>query len=231
MPPLGGNRPKLALHGADGLPRIEGAQDFAAHFGVSERILVRLERYAALLRRWQSAVNLVAPATLDDVWRRHFADSAQLSGLAAGARRWLDMGSGAGFPGLVIAIMAADESDRHVTLIESQARKCAFLAEVARETGVAVEIAHARIESLASKPKVTDLDVITARALAPLERLISLSSPLFGPKTIGLFPKGKRWREEIEAAKATWTFHVKLAKSRTDRQGRIIEIREPILRG
>ena len=129
---------------------IGGQDDFAAAFNVSRETIARLETYEALLRQWQKAVNLVAPSTLDAIWHRHFADSAQLLPLAPGARTWVDLGSGAGFPGLVVAILLADRvthphprplpaegegaaAPTHVTLIESNARKCAFLREVVRK--------------------------------------------------------------------------------------------------
>ena len=133
---------------------IRGPEDFAAAFDVSRETIARLATYEALLRQWQKAVNLVAPSTLDAVWHRHFADSAQLLSLAPTARTWVDLGSGAGFPGLVVAILLASSPSPHassawgegigaeppaarVTLIESNARKCAFLREVVRQTGIA----------------------------------------------------------------------------------------------
>ncbi len=189
-----------------------------------------LARYEALLRRWQPAVNLVGAASLDDVWHRHFADSAQLIALAPGAKSWLDLGAGAGFPGLVIAILGA-KTGASVTLVESSSRKCAFLSEVARETGVAVEIRNERIESAAMAATVSNFDVVTARGLAPLDKLLRLSAPFFGAHTVGLFLKGKRADLEVEAAKRAWTFHVKLVQSRTDRHARIVEVREPIPKG
>lgn len=212
------------------LPRISGPDEFAAQFGVSPAIIAKLERYADLLRQWQGAVNLVAATSLDDVWHRHFADSAQLLTLAPDAKSWLDLGSGAGFPGMVIAILLSDRPDVRIELIEAQQRKCAFLAEVARAAGAAVEIHQVRVESAGIAHKVDPPDIITARALAPLDKLLGLAAPWFGPQTRGLFLKGEQVQQEIEAAQRCWTFHVKLAKSRTDRKGRIVEIRAPRLR-
>ena len=216
---------------SDGLPKISGPADFAAHFGVSSAVIAKLERYAELLRQWQGAVNLVAAASLDDVWRRHFADSAQLLALAPDAKSWLDLGSGAGFPGMVIAILLSDQPGVRIELIEAQERKCAFLAEVARATATAVEIHQVRVESARIPNKVAPPDIVTARALAPLDRLLELAAPWFGPKTRGLFLKGEQALQEIEEAQRRWTFHVKLAKSQTDKNGRILEIRAPQLRG
>ena len=214
-----------------GLPKISGPTDFAAHFAVSPAIISKLERYAELLRQWQRAVNLVAASSLDNVWHRHFADSAQLLALAPGAKSWLDLGSGAGFPGMVIAILLSDQPDVRIELIEARARKCAFLAEVARATGAVVEIHQVRVETATIANRVSPIDIITARALAPLDRLLALAGPWFGPQTRGLFLKGEQVHKEIEAAQRRWTFHVKLAKSQTDKNGRIVEIRAPHPRG
>jgi 16S rRNA (guanine527-N7)-methyltransferase len=154
------------------IPHISGAEDFAATFNVSRETLDKLLAYVALLEQWQPRINLVAGATLPDVWHRHIADSAQLLALAPKSGKWLDIGSGAGFPGLVIAIMAHGSAGPRVTLIESDRRKCAFLAEVARHTGISVEIHTARIEQIATQRMLGSVDVVSARALAPLVRLI-----------------------------------------------------------
>lgn len=126
-------------------------EDFARAFGVSRETLGRLETYEALLKQWQRTINLVAPSTLSDIWHRHFANSAQLLDLAPPrAEHWLDLGSGAGFPGLVLAILLAERGHGRVTLIESDTRKVAFLGEVARRVGVAVDIRGTRIEKSAT---------------------------------------------------------------------------------
>ena len=210
----------------DRLPQIGDSHALGVKYVLGPDTVARLETYEQLLRRWQSAVNLVAKSSLDQVWQRHFADSAQLFGMAPEAKHWLDIGSGAGFPGLVIALIGADAGIR-VCLVESSERKCAFLAEVARETDVAVEIRNERIESYASQRTVARSDVVTARGLAPLEKILRLSAPLFGANTVGLFLKGRQAESEVEAAKRDWTFHVKLVPSRTDRSARIVEVRNP----
>jgi 16S rRNA (guanine527-N7)-methyltransferase len=199
-----------------------------------------LGRYAELLHTWQPAVNLVAPASLEDVWQRHFADSAQLVALAPEGARWLDLGSGAGFPGLVVAIVLPDlaapavGAPRRVTLIESDTRKAAFLREVARQTGlaggsghagVAVDILAQRIETVATQATLETPDVVTARALAPLDRLLGLAAPFFAPATVGLFPKGRGAAAEITAARKLWSFEWDLVASRTEAGGRIVVIR------
>jgi 16S rRNA (guanine527-N7)-methyltransferase len=206
---------------------IAGPEDFAAAFDVSRETLERLETYAALLERWQRVQNLVAPNTLAQVWQRHFADSAQLLALAPQARKWVDIGTGAGFPGLVIAILLANRPECGVHLIESNARKCAFLGEVARETEATVTIHNVRVESLDATSPAAGADVVTARALAPLERLIGYAAPLFGPATRGLFLKGRQAGEEIEAARKAWTFRTRLFPSLTEAGGTIVEITEP----
>ncbi len=240
---------------------VRTASDFAACFDVSRETLARLDVYERLLRQWQKAVNLVAPGTLDDVWQRHFADSAQLLTLAPPeARTWVDLGSGAGFPGLVVAILWADrlplappdspppcgeglgvggipeadgrgEPRRRVVLIESNARKCAFLREVVRQTQIAgrigVDILSIRIETVATQASLPHTDVVSARALAPLERLLGLAAPLFTSATVGLFMKGKEAAAEIEAARKTWDFNVELASSQTEPDGQIVLIRQP----
>ena len=159
-----------------------------------------------LLAQWQRTINLVAPSTLPDIWSRHFANSAQLLALAPpGAKRWLDLGSGAGFPGLVVALMLAGRRGARVALIESDTRKAAFLAEVARRTGAPVDIYPLRIEKSATQAKLGAIDVITARALAPLPRLLELAQPYFSTATVGLFLKGREAQAEVEAARATGT--------------------------
>ncbi len=199
---------------------------FAAAFSVSRETIDRLATYEDLLRRWQRAVNLVAPSTLDSIWQRHFADSAQLLALAPEtAERWVDLGSGGGFPGLVLAILLKERGHGHVTLIESDKRKAAFLAEVARKTGVAVEIVAERIEKSATRVKLGTVDVITARALAPLPRLLGLAAHLSSPTTTGLFLKGKDAEAEVLEARKEWAFEATLKPSMTEPEARIVVIR------
>jgi 16S rRNA (guanine527-N7)-methyltransferase len=221
---------------------IHNAADFAAAFRAPRETLGRLELYESLLRQWQKAVNLVAPSTLDTVWHRHFADSAQLLDLAPGAQSWVDLGSGGGFPGLVVAILMAgdrvkpDDWQRRVTLIESDQRKCAFLREVVRKLGplpgVAVDILSTRAESAATQVNLSLPEVVCARALAPLEKLLGLAAPLSTPATVGLFLKGKDAALELDAAKKSWKFNAELVPSRTQDNARIIVIRclEPNLK-
>lgn len=212
--------------------RIRGPEDFQACFEVSDETLQRLMIYEQALRQWQEKINLVAPSTLDDVWHRHFADSAQLLRLTpAGARRWVDLESGAGFPGMVLAILRADRNadgdDGQHILIESDSRKAAFLGEISRKTSIPVDIAIARIELSSTQGRYTSVDVLTARALAPLDRLISLTAPYFGPSTVALFLKGQDVQQEIEAARRKWRFKYELANSLTEQNSRIVIVSGP----
>jgi 16S rRNA (guanine527-N7)-methyltransferase len=204
---------------------INGPADFQRAFSVPHETVERLTAYEALLRQWQKAMNLVAPATLNEIWPRHFADCAQLTGLAPQSRNWLDLGSGAGFPGLVIAIMTANQQNRSVHLIESNKRKCAFLSEVARRTAIAVTIHEERIEDVARGGQVTDVDVITARALAPLDRLLDLSEGFFTDGTIGLFLKGREAGREMEEARGRASFSFRTIPSRVHSEGSIVEVK------
>lgn len=197
---------------------------FARTFGAGEDVLKRLDIYERLLGRWQKGTNLVAASTLGQVWHRHFADSAQLLRFAGDWTSWVDLGSGAGFPGLVVAICVPNQEDKKVHLVESNMRKCAFIREVVRETGCSVEIHDSRIESLPAGDKVPSADIVSARALAPLDRLLALSSPLFAPGTTGLFLKGRQAEQELAEARTQWTFDARLHPSVTGPDGHIVEV-------
>jgi len=203
---------------------ISGPQDFAEVFKVPRETIHRLIRYADLLARWQKSTNLVASSTLPLLWSRHFADSAQIRGLAPEARLCLDLGSGAGFPGLIVAILQAGKPNFRMHLVESNRKKCAFLAEVARETKAPVDIHAMRIEELAESAQSLKPEVVSARALAPAPRLFELASPFFGPRTRGLFLKGREAEAELEAAKAAWDFAARLYPSLTSSSSHIVEV-------
>lgn len=208
------------------LPHITGPAEFAQAFAVSRETLDRLVIYADLLQRWQKAVNLVAPSTLAEVWHRHFADSAQLAALIPlDAVRHADLGSGGGFPGLVLAIMLAERGRPSTVLIESDQRKCAFLREVARHTRIAVEIVTKRIEIAETCRMVATVDVVTARALAPLERLFGLSAPVCTASTLGLFLKGRGVEQELADARRTWRFEHRLVPSMTQEGAFVVHVR------
>lgn len=191
--------------------------------------MARLELYAALLVKWQKAINLVGRDTLPDLWRRHMLDSAQLAGHIPVARpdgaplTLVDLGSGAGFPGLVLAIMASDGNRRwHVHLVESDARKCAFLSTVARETKTDLKIHTARIEKLAAFPA----DIVTARALASLEALLGYAEPFLMPSSHCLFLKGATAADELTAAAKSWKMMVEQLPSRSGPAGNLLHIRD-----
>lgn len=205
-----------------------GPEEFAATLNVSRETLQRLERYADLLRKWQKAINLVANQSLDDLWRRHFLDSGQLvAHLTPGARGAADIGSGAGFPGLVLAIMGMPQ----VHLIESDSRKCLFLAEAARAAGLEPgrnpKIHNARVETL------TDLrvDVAVSRACAGLPTLLGYCLPLLAPDGICLLLKGAKVGEELTDAAKSWHMDVKRFASLSDSSGTILRISKLAPRG
>jgi 16S rRNA (guanine527-N7)-methyltransferase len=215
---------------------VSDAAGFARAFGVSRETAVKFESYAVLLKQWQKAVQLIAPSTLDTIWSRHFADSAQLWALApANVRTWTDLGSGAGFPGLVIALLACDSRstapDLRITLIESDTRKAAFLREVARQTGCPVDILGTRIELASTRDKVGTVEVVSARALAPLTELFRLALPFWQSTTLGLFLKGRDAENEVTAARAAWNFELELKPSLTDPLARIVCVRDLSPRG
>lgn len=195
------------------------ARGFQDATGVSRETLDRLTAYAELLRKWQPKINLVGPATLPDLWQRHLLDSAQLYPLLPeGTRRLADIGSGAGFPGLVLAILGVTE----VHLIESDSRKCAFLREAARVTGTAVTVHNKRIET------VTGLaaDVVTARALAPLETLLGWAFPLLRPKGHCVLLKGQNVEGELTDTTKYWKMRTERFDSRSDPGGVVLRIGE-----
>lgn len=200
---------------------MNGAEAFAREYNVSRETMARLEVYHALLGKWTSKINLISKASYADAWTRHFADSAQLWALRSeAAASWMDLGSGGGFPGLVVAIIAAGEApEMKVTLVESDQRKSAFLATVARECGLATAIISERIEAVTAKA-----EVISARALAPLPDLLAFSEKARLPGGICLFPKGETVHKEIADASRQWRFDYRVHPSRTDERAAIVEI-------
>ena len=201
----------------------EGPEAVRRVADVSRETLDALSLYAELLRRWQRTTQLVAPSTLETLWSRHMADSAQLLRLAPDARRWADLGSGGGFPGLVVAICRIGRDGACVHLIESNARKCAFLRAVIRETGAPARVHDARIE--AALPAIAaELDVVTARALAPLSELLRLAAPALRAHATGLFMKGEDARRELTAAERIWNMRAELLPSLTDPKAAVVKI-------
>jgi 16S rRNA (guanine527-N7)-methyltransferase len=193
-----------------------------AGVAASPQTRARLEALEALARKWTARINLVAPSTAGDLWTRHIADSAQLWPLAPpGARAWADLGSGGGFPGLVVAALAAEAEGPAVTLIESDGRKCAFLREAARVMGLAVTVLNARAEAAAPQ----GASVVSARALSPLPALLPLVARHLAPGGTALLPKGRAWEAEVEAARAAgWRFALDSRPSATDPAARLLRL-------
>ncbi len=191
---------------------------------VSRETTDRLDRFVAVLLAWQQRVNLIAPSTEAQLWTRHIADSLQLLALAPQARIWVDLGSGGGFPGLVIACALAERAGAQVHLVEANAKKAAFLREAARVTGAPALVRAARIEDFLRNPPQA-VEVVTARALAPLAELLAYAYPLLKSGAFGLFPKGKDVESELTEAAKYWKIQASLALSRTDPKARIVVVR------
>jgi 16S rRNA (guanine527-N7)-methyltransferase len=191
---------------------------------VSRETWDRLDRLVERLLQVQQHTNLVANSTLPQVWTRHVADSLQLLSLEPGATRWVDIGSGAGFPGLVIACALAGVAGAEVHLVESIQKKANFLRDCANALGVPAIVHARRIEDF-SKVNKRAFDVVTARAVAPLDRLISYAIPLLKRGSVGLFPKGQDVEAELTAASKSWTIEADLIPSKTDPRGRVVRVR------
>lgn len=196
-------------------------------YPVSRETIERLEIYETLLRQWQAKTNLVAPSTLDQFWNRHVADSLQVLEIAGQMRHWTDIGSGGGFPGLVIAIVMqqiADEekTDTSVRLVESIRKKCSFLRRVAHETGISADIHSVRIES--ATKQLQTCEVITARALASMPKLLELTHPHVQGDRKALFHKGRDYRKELEDCDGQWNFDLVVHKSKVDDMSVILEV-------
>ena len=202
-------------------------EEFQARLAVSRETLDKFLEYAALLTKWTAAINLVSPRSLEDLWRRHFLDSAQLRAYlpeqpGPAERVILDVGAGAGFPGLVLALLDCGQ----VHLVESDQRKAQFLREVVRVTGARAEVHSIRVEAL-DMPQV---DVVTCRAFAPLPRILDLTERFLSPKNtkkqpIGLFLKGRRADQELTEAGKKWRLQLERFESETDPEGSILRLK------
>ena len=191
---------------------------------ISDLATERLQIFVGLLAKWNPAINLVSPASLADVWTRHVADSAQVIDFAPIRRgHWLDMGSGAGFPGVVVALITADTPNPvEMTLVESDQRKAAFLSTVSRETDVPMKIEASRIEAV--EPQ--NVDIVSARALAPLVKLCAFAERHLAPDGAALFLKGGQYDAEIAEARRTWSFALDIRRSSTDPAGAILIMKD-----
>lgn len=183
-----------------------------------------LQAYRDLVATWNERMNLVGPSAMAAFWLRHAYDSAQLLPHAPAARIWADLGAGAGFPGVVLAILLKETPGARVHLVESMAKRCVFLREVTRVLGLPVEVHNRRAEDT----KLVGVEVVTARACAPLTRLLGFARPLLegkaGGQTIGLFLKGGNVEQELTEARAVWDFQAELRPSLSDPSGRILRI-------
>ena len=189
---------------------------------VSRETLVRLDRFVTLLLDTQSHTNLIGPRSVAELWTRHIADSLQLLALAPQARVWLDLGSGGGFPGVVLACALADRPGSAVHLVESTGKKAAFLRKVCGELALRATVHHSRIEDLSLD---VDADVITARALAPLPALLDYVAPFLKPGAQALLLKGQDVEVELTEAAKYWNIEAELAPSRTNPASRIVIVR------
>ena len=196
----------------------------ADELNVSRETYERLEVYVALLEKWTPKINLISKATIPDIWARHISDSVQVYRHAPQVfAHWLDLGSGGGMPGLVVAILAAEASrDSSVSLVESDGRKAAFLRTVLRDTGIPGQVLCERIESL--PPQAAD--VVSARALADLSTLLTYTERHLKPGGIALFSKGVTWQNEVEIACREWSFNFDALKSATEEGSVILKIGE-----
>lgn len=190
---------------------------------VSRETRERLEIYETLLRQRQRRTNLVSAASLPALWTRHFLDSAQLAPLLADdvVGHTVDVGSGAGFPGMVLAIL---DANRRVSLVEANGKRCAFLREVADATGTQVSVIEGRLEAPDTQAALAPAGTIVARACAPLVDLLGLVFPVLASNTYCIFPKGRRYRSELEAARHRWEFGVDIVPSQTAAEARILRI-------
>lgn len=192
---------------------------------VSRETSVRLQAYADLLTRWQNRINLIGQSTADDIWARHFCDSAQVLRHVPDARIWLDMGSGAGFPGLVIATLLADDAQGKTILVEANGKKSAFLREVTRTLGLNALVLTRRLEAL-NFEDVGPVDGVTARALASLPTLLTLGAPWLSNGAVGAFLKGRSIDDEVADAHRDWKFSANHEKSLCDPTGTVLIVTE-----
>ncbi len=193
---------------------------FAETTNVSRETMERLDVYAALLRRWNKAINLVAPSTLPNIWTRHFLDSAQIFQFTPEkAKTWGDMGSGAGFPGMVIACLAKEVMPNlEVICIESDKRKAVFLQTLVREIGLNARVLDERVE----KAQKSNADIISARALAPINTLLILAERHLKKQGVAVFMKSGGYLHELEEARAHWSFDIRAVPSKTDENGVVL---------
>ena len=194
--------------------------EFQALTGATPGQIADLETFIDRLAEANAVMNLIGPDTLPDVWNRHIWDSAQLLALAPGARTWADLGAGAGFPGVVLAILLKGVPDAHVWLIDSLGKRCRFLQAVVDELGLPATVVNGRAEE-----QMIRVDVVTARAVAAMEKLLGYAQPYLQRGAQGLFLKGEKAEAELIEARKVWQFDSDLSVSRSDPRGRIVSVR------
>jgi 16S rRNA (guanine527-N7)-methyltransferase len=199
---------------------VTDAASFAAAAGASPQAIADLERYRSYLIEWNEKMNLVGPATLDIFWSRHAWDSAQILPLAPEALTWADLGTGAGLPGIVLAILGKERPGFHVHLVDSLAKRCRFLTEVVNGLSLPASVHNSRAEDLS-----LTVDIVTARACAPLSRLLGYAQPYLRRGAQALFLKGQDVASELEDAARAWDFDADVSPSLSDARGRIVRIR------
>ena len=189
---------------------------------VSRETFSKLEAFADLVRKWNPKINLVSKNSLDDLWQRHILDSVQVFELAEGEGHWVDLGSGGGFPGIVVAILNQEAQTFQVTMVESDQRKCAFLRTAIRELSLTALVKTERIEQLDG----LEADILSARALADLTQLLDFTELHLNPDGIVLFPKGQNWQSEDSDAKKVWTYALEAIESKTNPAAATLKIKD-----
>jgi 16S rRNA (guanine527-N7)-methyltransferase len=192
---------------------------------VSRETFERLTAFQSLFEKWSARINLAAPSTLPDLWSRHILDSAQIWPLAPDAKAWLDLGSGGGFPGIVVAILLRERPGASMAMVESSQKKAAFLRNAIAHAGAPATVHAARIEDFAAR-NAGPVDVVTARALAPLPALLGLARPWLEAGATGLFHKGRDYLREIEESRDAWQFDLVEHQSVIDAASVILEIKD-----
>ncbi|MCA0356735.1 MAG: 16S rRNA (guanine(527)-N(7))-methyltransferase RsmG [Proteobacteria bacterium] len=196
------------------------APGFQALIGATDAQIADLTRFQTLLAEWNEVMNLVGPLTIATYWTRHALDSAQLIPLAPEAITWADLGAGAGLPGVVLAILLKGRAGAKVHLVESMTKRCRFLEVVAKDLDLPVQIHNARAEDLKLK-----VDIVTARACAPMAKLLGFAEPYLRSGAVGLFLKGQDVDAELAEARKAWTFDADLRTSQSDPRGRIVQVK------
>ena len=199
---------------------VSNAAEFQALTGATDEQIADLERFIARLAEANAVMNLIGPDTLPDVWSRHIWDSAQLLELAPEAKTWADLGAGAGFPGVVLAVLLKGRPGAHVWLIDSLGKRCRFLQEIVGELALPATVINGRAEE-----QTLRVDVVTARAVAAMEKLLGYAQPYLQRGAQGLFLKGEKAEAELIEARKVWHFDSSLSVSRSDPRGRIVSVR------